>query len=40
LKLPRPLPQVMADQVQVEQLLLNLIRNGLEAMKDSATRAA
>ena len=36
LEITAPLPQVMADQVQVEQLLLNLIRNGLEAMKDSA----
>lgn len=29
------LPRVWADQVQIEQLLLNLIRNGLEAMKDT-----
>lgn len=30
------LPEVQADQVQIEQLLLNLIRNGFEAMKQSA----
>lgn len=36
LEITAPLPQVMADQVQVEQLLLNLIRNGLEAMKQAA----
>ncbi|MBK7416286.1 MAG: response regulator [Dechloromonas sp.] len=31
------LPAVLADQVQIEQLLLNLIRNGFEAMKQSTT---
>jgi len=30
------LPDVLADQVQVEQLLLNLIRNGFEAMRQSS----
>jgi two-component system sensor kinase FixL len=29
---------VLADKVQVQQVLLNLIRNGIEAMADSATR--
>lgn len=29
------LPKTLADQVQIEQLLLNLIRNGFEAMKQS-----
>lgn len=29
------LPEVLADQVQIEQLLLNLIRNGFEAMQHS-----
>lgn len=29
------LPRIWADQVQMEQLLLNLIRNGLEAMRDT-----
>jgi C4-dicarboxylate-specific signal transduction histidine kinase len=28
---------VLADQVQIEQLLLNLIRNGFEAMKQSTS---
>jgi PAS domain S-box-containing protein len=32
------LPAVLADQVQIEQLLLNLIRNGIEAMKQNITR--
>lgn len=31
------LPAVLADQVQIEQLQLNLIRNGFEAMKQSTT---
>jgi two-component system sensor kinase FixL len=29
---------VMADKVQIQQVLLNLIRNGMEAMQDSPTR--
>jgi len=29
---------VLADKVQVQQVLLNLIRNGIEAMHDTATR--
>lgn len=29
------LPRIWADQVQMEQLLLNLIRNGLEAMREA-----
>jgi len=29
---------VLADKVQVQQVLLNLIRNAIEAMQDSATR--
>ena len=28
------LPQVMIDKVQIQQVLLNLVRNALEAMKD------
>ena len=28
------LPSVQADRVQIEQVLLNLMRNGLEAMED------
>lgn len=29
------LPQVLVDRVQVEQVLVNLMRNGLEAMRDT-----
>lgn len=32
------LPQVMADRVQVQQVLLNLMRNAVEAMETSARR--
>jgi len=32
------LPPVIADRVQVQQVLLNLIRNGIEAMDGSAVR--
>jgi two-component system sensor histidine kinase DctS len=31
------LPQVMADRVMLEQVLLNLTRNGIEAMRDAAS---
>jgi len=31
-------PLVLADRIQVQQVLLNLIRNGIEAMQDSARR--
>ncbi len=30
--------QVLADKVQIQQVLLNLIRNGMEAMQESAVR--
>jgi len=33
------LPAVLADSVEIEQLLLNLVRNGLEAMHASPGRA-
>jgi two-component system sensor kinase FixL len=32
------LPRVMIDKIQIQQVLLNLIRNSIEAMKDSAKR--
>lgn len=32
--LPHALPRVLADRVQIEQVLVNLIRNALEAMRD------
>ena len=32
LELPEGLPQVRADRVQLQQVMLNLVRNGLEAM--------
>lgn len=32
------LPLVMIDKIQVQQVLINLIRNSIEAMKDSPTR--
>lgn len=32
------LPHVLADRVQIEQVLVNLMRNGLEAMRDAGTQ--
>ncbi len=34
LELDEPLPLVLADRIQIEQVLLNLIRNGVEAIQD------
>ncbi|MBP6017984.1 MAG: PAS domain S-box protein [Burkholderiaceae bacterium] len=34
--LPDPLPDVVADPILIEQVLLNLLKNGVEAMEDSA----
>lgn len=34
-ELPADLPQVMADRVQLQQVLMNLVINGIEAMKDT-----
>ena len=35
LNLSRDLPRVAADPIQIEQVLLNLVRNGIEAMGDT-----
>jgi PAS domain S-box-containing protein len=35
-KIDRQLPRVQADKIQVQQVLLNLIRNALDAMRDTA----
>jgi C4-dicarboxylate-specific signal transduction histidine kinase len=35
LALTEPLPRVMADQIQLEQVLVNLMRNGFESLRDS-----
>jgi signal transduction histidine kinase len=34
-ELPESLPRVVADRVQLQQVLMNLMLNGIEAMKDS-----
>ncbi len=36
LALPATLPQVYADRVMVEQVLLNLVKNAIEAMRETA----
>ncbi|CAN5375572.1 hypothetical protein BH10PSE17_BH10PSE17_20090 [soil metagenome] len=36
LQLPNPLPKVLCDRAMVEQVLLNLSRNGIQAMQESA----
>jgi PAS domain S-box-containing protein len=38
LHLPDPLPDVMADAILIEQVLLNLLKNGVEAMETSEYR--
>jgi two-component system sensor histidine kinase DctS len=40
LDVPQPAPRVMADRTMVEQVLLNLTRNGIQAMETEATPAA
>lgn len=32
---PRDLPEIIADQLQIQQVILNLLRNGVDAMKDA-----
>jgi C4-dicarboxylate-specific signal transduction histidine kinase len=36
--IPADLPDVFADRVMIEQVLLNLIKNGIEAMREAKTR--
>jgi len=36
--MPSPVPQVMADPILIEQVLLNLLKNGIEAMENSEYR--
>lgn len=37
-KLPKRLPSLMADRIPVEQVLINLIKNALEAMHENGSR--
>jgi signal transduction histidine kinase len=37
-KIPKRLPILMADRIPVEQVLINLIKNALEAMQDNGAR--
>ena len=37
-KIPEQLPDVLADPILIEQVVLNLMKNGLEAMQDSEGR--
>jgi PAS domain S-box-containing protein len=38
-KIPEHLPDVLADPILIEQVLLNLLKNGLEAMQNTGGRA-
>lgn len=33
MKQPRPVPQIMADPIQIEQVILNLVQNAVDALK-------
>jgi C4-dicarboxylate-specific signal transduction histidine kinase len=35
-KLPKSLPRVIADRVMIEQVLLNLVKNAIDAMRETA----
>lgn len=37
-RLPEIMPDVLADPILIEQVLLNLLKNGIEAMEDSSDR--
>jgi C4-dicarboxylate-specific signal transduction histidine kinase len=39
LELAQDLPVVLADRIQIQQVLMNLIRNGAEAMEDESSDA-
>jgi two-component system, LuxR family, sensor histidine kinase DctS len=39
-QLPEPVPRVLADRTMIEQVLLNLTRNGIQAMESQATPPA
>jgi PAS domain S-box-containing protein len=39
LELAQPLPPLLADRIQIQQALMNLIRNGAEAMENSTSDA-
>jgi C4-dicarboxylate-specific signal transduction histidine kinase len=39
LDLAQTLPPVLADRIQIQQVLMNLIRNGAEAMDDAKSDA-
>lgn len=36
-ELPKSLPRVIADRVMIEQVLLNLVKNAIDAMRETAT---
>lgn len=38
LELPEELPRVRADRIQLQQVMLNLVRNGFEAMDDTPSK--